>query len=108
MTFPYKIVKLDKRHTGHQTFAYSITCSINNLSKDNRQRFSIKHIVNFLSYHKWFWETFGASAEFNNWQYIQSEGELVVSTSWAWAAESNKIYIADDLVLSHFLLTHSG
>ncbi len=86
----YKVVKLDKRHTGNQYFQYYIQPT----DKSFNQR-----LLDYHQYRQWCWTAFGPSME----------REFMVSDEfkWCWYTHHSllRIYFKSDKELNWFKLT---
>ena len=96
---PYKVIKLDGRFTGRSHFEYCI---------DFRNRGSTKAVYERLvRARKWFWDTYGPSAEFSIFVELMPGTDL--TDRWAWQTEFHqcRIYVKDDATLSGFIMFFS-
>jgi hypothetical protein len=86
----YKIVRLDRRHKGHNSFRYYVS---------SQSLYREEKILEFLELRKWAWETFGPGLERD---YSSYSPESV----WGWHDEysSPRIYFKDDKELNWFKL----
>lgn len=91
-----KFNKLDKRHTGHETFKYYVTVN----KKVHSYRFKNSY-VDFFKLRDLCTETWGTSCERD--LYIRSEHEnpgLIINNHWAWHVDLNnnlyRIYLKSD------------
>ena len=108
----WKVKKLDSRYTGSQHFKYLIDfntgrCRPDQLQLDN-PHIELQHARN------WFWTNYGPSGEYEYWaicNHVYANNpdlETPVSKLWAWSSTYHfRIYIKDDTVLSHWVLSHS-
>ncbi|NBP00016.1 MAG: hypothetical protein EBU90_07770 [Proteobacteria bacterium] len=88
-----KIIKLDRRYSGYEYFRHAVT-----FAKIEREL--------FLDVRKWFWQTFGSSAELETfWIHLKDPSN---TSSWAWELSewTTRIYIADDKARTAFLLKY--
>lgn len=103
----YKIIKMDRRFTGHQDFGYIVDIK----GKGS----SFVKAIEFQYLRNWLTASYGPSAEYDIWCKLQavpltSTGEklnLAVDT-WAWDIGPNRyrILLQDDVMLTHFILSH--
>lgn len=101
------VTTLDRRHRGHEFFKYR-------LDYGRSQLFLWNDRETFCNDRIWFWSTYGPSCE-----YGLRDSELQTThhpltaenDNWSWlTCKNNKmyIYVLDDIVLSHYLLTRKS
>jgi hypothetical protein len=88
-----EIRKTDKRHAGHDNFAYVL--EIKNIpGKFDRQlrRFEFNQV------REWAWQTYGASCDREHWLNMNENNRFPVNPHWCWHTEFNelKIYLATE------------
>jgi hypothetical protein len=88
-----EIRKTDKRHAGHDYFAYVLEIK-SNPGKFDRQlrRFEFNQV------REWAWQTYGASCDREHWLNMNENNRFPVNLHWCWHTEFNelKIYLATD------------
>jgi hypothetical protein len=88
-----EIRKTDKRHAGHDHFAYVLEIK-SNPGKFDRQlrRFEFNQV------REWAWQTYGASCDREHWLNMNENNRFPVNPLWCWHTEFNelKIYFATD------------
>ena len=88
-----EIRKTDKRHAGHDHFAYVLEIK-SNPGKFDRQlrRFEFNQV------REWAWQTYGASCDREHWLNMNENNRFPVNPHWCWHTEFNelKIYFATD------------
>lgn len=108
----YKIVKLDRRHTGYMHFENAIDIIAE--SKWVGINSPYVRAIDFQRCRNWFWQTYGPSADYDIWltcQVLPSTDEAKADfavKNWAWETGFGKhrIFISDAAALTHFLLAH--
>ena len=103
---PWKITKLDRRHTGHQMFTHSINYNVGFVQGKFNSRQDCVRL--FAQHREWFWEFYGSSSELGIFAVTHWSPFPQDTQSWAWHSDGMalKIYVSDK-ALSHFTLTHS-
>lgn len=88
-----EIRKTDKRHAGHDHFAYVLEVK-SNPGKFDRQA---RH-YEFEAVRQWAWTTWGASCEREHWLNMNNNNRFPVNTHWCWHTEFNemKIYLVSE------------
>jgi hypothetical protein len=106
----YKVVKLDKRHTGGEYFKYMIEYR---RSRDTYHNDTLR----FHDVSNWCHENFGYSNEIDMWLYWQLVSQTVlrqpqqpITKEWAYMSSNYRtnlrIYIRDNESLSHLIISH--
>lgn len=100
----FNTIKLNGNYTGHPHFKYALEYT------GTRAR----HLLKFLKTRVWLHDRFGPSAEIDIWLHFYSKHIISndyeydsITKSWAWQTTNHKlrIYVRDDAILSHFLLS---
>lgn len=119
---PFKIIKLDRRYTGHQYFKYAIDYTANRslerMLLSNSKPSKHAHKIEFTEHRNWFWEMYGPSTDITSWldlewmhKFESFEPNYVkpITDDWCWNTEygHTKIYLKDYNIVSHFVLVHS-
>jgi len=96
-----KLVKLDRRHTGHQFLAYYVepgrTWAI---GKSTEER-----VEQFFEWRNWCWEVFGPGVE-RKWITLHPTGKGLESLNrWCWHTEYDemRLYFKDEATASAFM-----
>lgn len=116
---PFKIIKLDRRYTGHEDFKFAINYLADYRWKMVRHKWSPhRPKITFMEHRNWFWEMYGPSADISSWIDLkwmhdfepkdQEDYSVPLVTAWAWNSDHGhlKIYVKDEAVLSHFIMVH--
>lgn len=89
-----KLVKLDRRHTGHHQWRWFATPDI-----------AGKKYIFFL-YREWCWEQWGPSKELNEYGYRDLfDGDYASNPHWCWSIVQRvhyRIYLRGDIEASMF------
>ncbi len=109
----WKVKKLDSRYTGNQHFKYLLDFDTgrgnpNIINLDNPR-------IELQKARNWFWTNYGPSGEYEYWatcNHVYAGNpklETLVSNVWAWDTDYNnyRIYVQNDEILSHWVLSHS-
>jgi hypothetical protein len=89
-----EIRKTDKRHAGHDNFAYVLEIKTGLGEKFDRPQ---RHF-DFNQVRDWAWQTYGASCDREHWLVMNNDKRFSVNPHWCWHTEFNelKIYLATD------------
>ena len=114
----FKVVKLDGRYKGGQSFKYLIDYRVVDESIADPHRLKL-YQDQFLADHRtWFWESYGPSCEIDPWQVAKlhfgnfdlgnTKCSEILSDVWAWHTDYGykRIYVNNDETLSAFLLKY--
>ena len=89
----FRIIKLDRRMNGHETFSHKVVPV---------------GLVDFLKMREWLWSNYGPGSE---WQYVKmSSRNPEFETEYKWGWESNhghRRYYVSEEILTHFILAFS-
>ena len=103
----FKIVKMDRRHTGHELFKHYINYNVYVRSGRQSAAHSMStNELNFLRARVWFWEKFGPSGELGK----TSQAKMINDPlEWAWQSDHNllRIYVTEE-ALAFFMLAQSA
>ena len=107
----YKIVTLDRRHTGYMHFENAIDVMANKRWAGDTSPYM--QAIEFQICRNWFWQTYGPSADYDIWLKAQAlpagvDKSLIAVKDWAWETGFGKhrIFISDAAALTHFILAN--
>jgi hypothetical protein len=104
---PWKITKLDGRHTGNEWFTHSINYNV--VVRGQYRTQQDNHSL-FIDHRIWCWDNFGPSCELRMFDSVlhRTDDHQMVQT-WAWFTEFNKLklYMTEE-ALVFFTLAHSS
>ena len=100
----FKVITLDARYSGYGKFKYAV---------DFWVYAGVMQGVEFINCRAWCWDTYGPGIEVDHTEWFGFANYN--QPRWGWKfnpktarQKDMKLYLQDDAMLSHFLLTHSS
>ena len=96
----FNVITLDARYSGYGKFKYAV---------DYHLYGNLNRTIEFVNCRSWFWDTYGPGLEVDYIAHMHFKYQVPL---WAWkfnpkgSQRSMTLYLKDDAMLSHFLLTH--